>query len=162
MALRPHLPGYGKLSFFQNAGVRTGVYVGLCLSLVFVAWVLMANRLPFLERFALERNAAAVATLGLIALIPMLRFFGMPGRLWASGEIAWGMLSVTYRLLGVFFPGLEQRYGAFQVFMVGAVVYTIVATISWIGTVVWRMRGTHTPTGTAHQTPASPSHHRMT
>jgi len=162
MPVRPHLPGYGQLSIFQSAGVRTGVYVGLCLSLIFAAWLVVANRMPLLERFALERNAAAAAAIGLLALIPILRFYGMPGRLWASGGIAWGILSVTYRLLGVFFPGLEERYGALHVFMAGAVVYTIIATISWIGTVVWRIRGPHTPASTVPHVPASPSNHRMT
>lgn len=161
MAVRPRLPGYGKLSVFEGAGVRTGVYVGVCLSLIFVAWVLVANRMPLLESFAAERNAAAVAAIGLVALIPVLRFFGMPGRLWASGTIAWGILSVNYRVLGIFFPGLEQRYGAFQVFMVGAVVYTIIATISWIASVVRRMRSAHATAGTVNHAPASPPNHRM-
>jgi hypothetical protein len=162
MQVRPHLPGYGHLSIFQSAGVRTGVYVGLCLSLIFAAWLVIANRMPSLERFALERNAAAVTAISLLALIPVMRFYSMPGRLWASGGIAWGILSVTYRLLGIFFPGLEERYGALHVFTAGAVVYTIIATICWIGTVMWRMRGPHTPPGSIPHGPASPSNHRIT
>jgi len=161
MPVRPHLPGYGRLSVFQSAGVRTGVYTGLCLSLIFTAWLIAANRMPFLERFAVLRNIAAVAAIGAFALIPLLRFYCRPGRLWASGSIAWGILSLTYRLLAVHFPGLEERYGAFQVFMIGAVVYTIVATLSWIGTVVWRMRGSDGSCHRVSHPPASPSNHRL-
>jgi hypothetical protein len=162
MPIRPHLPGYGRLSALHNAAVRTGVYVGLCLSLILTAWVMVANRMPLLERFALERNAAAAAAIGLLALIPILRFYGMPGSLWASGSIAWGILSISYRLLGFFFTGLEQRYGAFHVFMAGAVVYTIVATICWIGSVVWRLRRPHPPVSSVSHSSAPPSNHRMT
>jgi hypothetical protein len=162
MSTPPHLPGYRMLSAFQNAAVRTGVCVGLCLSLILAAWVVVANRMPLLERFALERNAAAVAAIGLVALIPILRFYGMPGSLWASGAIAWGILSIGYRVLSFFFPGLEQRYGALQVFMAGAVVYTIIATICWIGTVLRRMRTPHPPAHPVSHAPAPPSNHRMT
>ena len=162
MPVRPHLPGYGKLSIFQSAGMRTGVYVGLCLSLIFTAWLIVANRMPLLERFALERNVAAAAAMGFVALIPIVRFLRMPGRLWASGGIAWGILSISYRLLGLFFPGLEERYGALHVFMAGAVLYTIIATICWIGTIVWRMSGPQTPAGTLPHAPAPTSNQRMT
>jgi hypothetical protein len=162
MSVPPHLPGYRMLSALRNAAVRTGVYVGLGLSLIFAAWVVVANRMPLLERFALERNGAAAAAIGLLALIPLLRFYSMPGSLWASGSIAWGILSISYRLLGFFFTGLEQRYGAFQVFMAGAVVYTIVATISWIATVVWRLRGPHPPVSPVSHSSAPPPNHRMT
>jgi hypothetical protein len=162
MSVRPHLPGYGMLSALRTAAVRTGVYLGLCLSLIFAAWVVVANRMPLLERFALERNGAAAAAIGLLALIPIVRFYGMPGSLWASGLIAWGILSISYRIVGFFFTGLEQRYGAFQVFMAGAVVYTLIATICWIGSVLWRLRGPHPPGSPVSHSSAPPSNHRMT
>src|SRR5437879_6998503 len=56
MLVRPHLPGYRWFHVFRNAAIRTGVYVGVCLTLVFSAWLVIANRAPFLERFALERD----------------------------------------------------------------------------------------------------------
>jgi len=119
--------------------------VGVCLSLVFLAWLLVANRAPAFERFALERNIAAAAGLGFFGLIPVLRFHRAPCRLWASGVVAWLLLSASYRLMSMFFPGLGERYSAFQVFMLGAVVYTIVSTLCWIGTVVRRMRASQAP-----------------
>jgi hypothetical protein len=50
------MPAYGWLHAFRNASVRTGVYVGILLSAAFSGWVIVANRVPFLDRFALVRN----------------------------------------------------------------------------------------------------------
>jgi len=161
MAVRSHLPGYGELISFGGAGMRTGVYVGVCLSLTFVAWLVVANRVPALSHFALQRNIAAAALLAFFGMIPVLRFHAMPGRLWASGAIAWLILSLCYRVLSFFFTGLPERYSAFQVFMLGAVVYTIAATVCWIGTVVWRMRAPHAVAGGASHDSIPPSNHRM-
>jgi hypothetical protein len=64
-----------------------------------------------------------------------------------SGLVGWTMLSVTYRVLCAVFVLLQDRYSAFHVFVLGAVIYLICATVSWIGTIIWRARmadGTHT------------------
>ena len=143
MPVRAYLPGYRRLRVFRNASVRTGVYVGICLSVVFLGWIVLANRVPFLERLALERNLAAALLLGLLAMVPVLRFLRMPGRLLASSLIAWTLFSLTYRVLCMFFPGLAERYAAMQIFMLGAVVYMIVVTLSWIGTIIWRVRASN-------------------
>lgn len=140
MLLRPHLFGYSRLRMFRNAAVRTGLYVGVALSLIFTAWIFVANRVPGLEDFALERNLAAASALGLLALIPVLRFFRLPGNLLGSSLIAWTLLCFTYRILSIHFSALEDRYSAFQVFIVGAVLYMIIATIAWIGTCIWKAR----------------------
>ena len=140
MAVSAQLPGYKWFHVFKNAAVRMGVYVGVFLSLVIGVWIFVANRLPFLERFALERNLAAAAALGFLFLLPVLRFLRSPGNLLASGLIAWTIFSLTYRLLCMFFELLGDKYGALQVFMLGLVVYMILATFSWIGTMIWRAR----------------------
>jgi hypothetical protein len=140
MPVSAHLPGYKWFHVFKNVAVRMGVYVGVCLSLVMGAWIFVANRLPFLERFALERNLAAAAALGFLFLLPVLRFLRSPGNLLASGLIAWAIFSFTYRVLCLFFELLGYKYSAFQVFMIGLVVYMILATLSWIGTMLWRAR----------------------
>ena len=104
------------------------------MSLVFTIWVFVANRVPFLESVAQERNVAAAAALVLFAVVPVLRFLRMPGHLLTSSLIAWGLLAVTYRLLSIYSWGLQARYSTFQVFTLGAVLYLILATLSWIGT----------------------------
>src|ERR1700682_716377 len=99
MTVRAHLPAYGSFHVFRNASVRTGVYVGVGLSLVFSGWVVGSNRVSVLARLALVRNLAAVSVLGLFALIPVLRFWRMPGDLLASSLVAWALFSLSYRVL---------------------------------------------------------------
>jgi hypothetical protein len=135
-----HVPEYTPVHAFENVSVRTGVYVGVCLSAVFCAWVIVANRAPGLEQFALLRNVSAAAVLSVLALIPVVRFWRLPGHLLASSLIGWLILSVSYRLLSMYFVGLEARYSAVQVFMLGAVVYMLVVTLSWIAAMVRRAR----------------------
>lgn len=140
MMVRPHLPGYRWFHGFRNAATRTGVYVGVCLTLVLSAWLVIANHAPFLERFALERNIAAAAILCFIAAIPVIRFLRWPGHLLASSLLGWLIFSLSYRALGMIFAGISDRLSAFHVFMLGAVVYMILTTICWIVATIWRAR----------------------
>jgi hypothetical protein len=143
MTVRAHLPAYGSFHVLRNASVRTGVYVGFILSIVFSGWVIVANRVPLLDRFALVRNLAAVSVLGLIALIPVLRFWRMPGNLLASSLVAWVLFSLSYRVLSMLFVGLAERFSAVQVFVLGAVLYMLVVSLSWIWTIIRRARASH-------------------
>src|SRR5208283_3861511 len=135
-----HLPGYRWLMFLRNVPVRVGIYTGICLSLVFLLWLVLANRVPLLEPLAMWRNIAAVVILVFFATLPMLRFYRSPGELMVSGLVAWMLLSITYRVLCMVFVLLDEKYSAFHVFVLGAVVYLLGATISGIGTIIWRVR----------------------
>jgi hypothetical protein len=126
--------------FLRNVPVRVGIYTGICLSLVFAMWLVLANRVPLLERLALERNIIAVVGLVFFASLPILRFYRSPGDLLVSGLLAWTLLSITYRLLCMVFVLLNERYSAFHVFVLGAVTYLIFATLSWIGMIIWKVR----------------------
>ena len=143
MTVRAHLPAYGSFHVFRNASVRMGVYVGCMLSIAFSGWVIVANRVPLLDRFAFVRNLAAVSVLGLIALIPVLRFWRMPGNLLASSLVAWLVFSMSYRVLCLLFVGLAERFSAVQIFVLGAVLYMLVVTLSWIWTIIRRARASH-------------------
>jgi hypothetical protein len=144
MTLRAHLPVYEFFHILRNASVRTGVYVGIVLSIVFSGWVIVANHVPSLDRFALVRNLAAVVLLGLIALIPIVRFWGVPGNLLASSLVGWALFSLSYRVLCMDFRGLAERFSAVQIFMLGAVLYMLVVSLSWIWTIIRRARALHT------------------
>ena len=72
-------------SILRSAPVRAGIYAGVCLSSIFVLWVLVANRVPQLEIFARERNIAAVALLVFFASVPVMRFYRSPLNLLARG-----------------------------------------------------------------------------
>ena len=140
-------PGYRWFDFLRHAPARVGLYTGVWLSLVFVAWVVIANRIPFLEPLAQQRNVMATLLLALIAAVPVLRFLRSPAELLVSGLLAWSMLTLTYRILSLNFILLQYYYSTFHVFVLGAVVYLLFATVSWIGMIVWRARaaqGTHT------------------
>lgn len=124
----------------RNAGVRVGVYAGAALAIGFAVWLYVANRVPSLERVALERNLVAALILGLLAATPVLRFLREPGNQLVAGLIAWSILALAYRGICVHFTALAERYTAMQVFTLGAVIYMILATLSWIGTCLWRLR----------------------
>jgi len=126
--------------FLRNVPVRVGIYTGICLSLVFLLWLVLANRVPLLEPLAMWRNIAAVVILVFFATLPMLRFYRSPGELMVSGLVAWMLLSITYRVLCMVFVFLDEKYSAFHVFVLGAVVYLVGATLSWIGMMIWRVR----------------------
>jgi hypothetical protein len=158
IAVRAHLPGYSRLHFFKNAAVRTGVYSGVGLSLVLIAWLIVANRMPALEMFARERNLAAAIALAAFAAIPVLRFLRLPGPLLAAGLVSWTILSFVYRLSCVVFFGLTDRFSAVHVFMLGAVVYMLIATVAWIGTCIWRAHESQSSSSSRH----SHSDHRLT
>lgn len=135
------LPEHHK---FLDAPVRFGIYTGVCLAMVFSAWVVAANRMPQLGPWTPERNLAALTVLGFVALLPVLRFFRSPYNQLLSGLIAWTILWLAFRVLGLFFSLLDQGYIPFQIFLLGSLGYMISATISWIGTILWRVRFDHT------------------
>jgi hypothetical protein len=58
----------------------------------------------------------------------------------ASSLIAWLILSLSYRILCMDFTGLEERFSAIQIFVLGAVPYMLIVTLSWIGTIIRRAR----------------------
>ena len=126
----------------KEPGVRTGVFTGLSLSFVFTAWLFVANRMPLLDSLALPRNIVAAALLGLIGGLPVLRFFRSPSELLLSSLLAWGFFSLTYGSLCLKFAMLDQYYSTFQIFVLGSLVYLLLATVSWIGTIIWRVRAT--------------------
>src|SRR5271163_4672815 len=122
----------------QDVAVRTGVWVGVALSLILIAWIYIANRVAALEEFAAARNLVTLSLLLLVALVPVVRFLRTPARLWIASLIGWTIFSVTYGLLALAFSGLREHFGGFQVFVLGAVLYMIVATLAWLVGLVWR------------------------
>jgi len=139
MPVEAKLPGIGWFSFLKNVAVRTGIYAGVSLSLIFTAWIIVANRVPFLEPVATQRNIVAAALIFFFAAVPLMRFYRSPAELLVSALLAWGLLTLTYRILCLKFVLLEQHYSAFHVFVLGAVSYLLFATLSWIGTIIWRV-----------------------
>jgi hypothetical protein len=140
MSVAANTSNHNLFDFFKSSAVRTGIYAGTCLSLVFASWVVIANRVPILEPFATDRNVAATVLLLLFACVPLIRFFRSPADMLASGILAWGLLALSFWALCIAFPMLEENFTAFHVFALGAVTYLTLATLSWIGTIIWRVR----------------------
>jgi len=137
------LPGYRWFDSLRYVPVRIGVYTGVCLSLCFALWVVVANRVPFLEPVAHLRNLIAIILLLAIAAIPVARFYRNPVELLCAAMIGWSLLSFTFYLLALIFTLLDESYSAFHIFMMGAVVYLLIATVAWIGTIIRRARASH-------------------
>jgi len=127
----------------HDSAVRTGVWSGVGMIVIFVAWLFIANRLPSSEKFALERNVITASLLAVLFMIPVVRFMWHPGRLLASSLTSWWVFSLAYRLLCIGFSALPERYTPMRVFILGSVVCMILATLSWIVTVIWRTRESH-------------------
>ena len=113
------------------------------MAVVFIAWICIANRMPSSENFALERNVVAASILAILFMVPVVRFMWRAGRLLGSTLLAWWIFSLPYRLLCILFSGLSERYTPMRVFILGSVVCMILATLSWIVTLVWRTRESH-------------------
>jgi hypothetical protein len=127
----------------HNSAIRTGMWSGISMAVVFIAWLFIANRMPASESFALERNVIVASILAILFMVPVVRFMWQAGRLLAASLTAWWIFSLVYRLLCVVFSGLPERYTPMRVFILGSVVCMILATLSWIVTVIWRTRASH-------------------
>lgn len=122
----------------RHTALQTGVYAGVALSVIFVAWICVANRVPALEPFALERNLVAAVLLAVVALFPVARFLRDPARLWASSLLGWMIFSLTYWLLSLFYEGLREHFSGLQIFVLGGVANMVVGTVDWLGNMIWR------------------------
>ena len=123
--------------------IRTGAAEGVLLSGILTTWLLLANRVPFFDRFANLRNAAAIAALFLVGLIPIARFRNSPKDVVPAGAIGLGMGCLCYLAWTVYFQGLSDRMGAFQIFVMGLVVYSLAAVLLWVGNLVRGARHEH-------------------
>jgi hypothetical protein len=132
MSPRTQLPGARWFLWLRNVPVRIGVLTGFYLSCIFIGWLLLANRAPWLEPFAGVRNLAAGAMMILLTAIPLVRFRREPSELFVAGLTAWTLLTLAYLAAETRFTLLEARKGALQVFVTGALCYGLVAVFQWV------------------------------
>jgi hypothetical protein len=123
--------------------VRVGAIEGVLLSMTLTAWLLIANRVPSLDQFANLRNAIAVAVLFLAGLIPIARFRNSPKDILPAGAIGLGMACLCYWAWTIYFEDLADRMGAFQIFVMGLVAYTLAAVLLWVGNMIRSARHHH-------------------
>jgi hypothetical protein len=158
MAARSQLPGMRLLRWLRNASFRIGVITGVYLSIVFVAWLVVANRFPGLQSFAGIRNLAGAVTILLLMLIPVLRFRREPVRMFVAGLTAWTLLTLTYFGMEMNFSLLASRMGAFHIFMLGGITWCFVAAFHWVCLICVEARHQHfAQAGEATVTASRPS-----
>jgi len=139
--------------------VWTGLYTGTLLVMVMFGALVAANRLPWLDNRALERNAASYGLFVIFMLIPVVRFLNRPIQMFTSAMIAWVMFVIAYDIAGMLFRNLFQILRTpFQAFIEGAVVYGVFAVGSWVGAMVLHARHHAITPRRRHNDPAA--HHR--
>lgn len=119
----------------------TGLYTGSLLVIVMLGSLVAANRIPGLEQYALERNAASYSLFVLFMLIPVFRFLNRPLRLFGAAMIGWMLFVVAYDIAGLVFHNLFQVLRTpFQALIEGAIVYGVIAVGSWVGAMFLQAR----------------------
>ena len=98
------------------------------------------------RRWVASRIWNLIVAIGLLILIPVCRFLTSPVQIFLSGVTAWIILTLAYSALDIYFPELGTRLGTFHMFMLGAVVFGLVATLTWVMNLVvgaWHLREEH-------------------
>jgi uncharacterized protein YjeT (DUF2065 family) len=96
----------------------------------------LANRVPHLDQFASERNFALAVVFVLLGLVPTCRFVKSPRRSFFSGITAWVILTAVYSVTELGFPRLATRLSAFHLFILGCMVFGLLAALAWVMNVV--------------------------
>ena len=117
----------------SGSAIRTGVYGGALLIVAMLGALVAANRIPALEKYAFERNAACYTLFVLLMLVPVIRFLNRPLQMFGAAIIGWVMFVAAYDLAAFYFRDLFQVLRTpFQALIEGTVVYGILAVGSWV------------------------------
>lgn len=145
----------------RNATLHTGLYTGALLVIVTMGALVAANRIPGLDHYALERNAASYGLFVMFMLIPVGRFLNRPLQMFLSGMIGWVMFVVAYDIFGMYFHNLFEslRHTPSLALLEGTVVYGVCAVGSWVGAMVLHAR-TH-PIGPRRRRADDPAPHHQ-
>jgi len=119
---------------FHGGAVRTGLFTGLLLALVFLGWVITANRMPKFEPISLARNIVCLGAFGVFMTIPIGRYLKSPWRLFTAGFIAWLTFVAAYSCAALYFENLVNRFGKtpFHMMVLGVVIYAVTAVMVWV------------------------------
>ena len=121
--------------------LRVGVYTGALLIVTMLGGLVTANRIPGLERYALERNAIFYTLFVLLMLVPVCRFLNQPQRMLTASMIGWVLFVGAYDLAGLYFHSLfDVLRTPFQALVEGAIVYGVFAGGSWVAGMLFHAR----------------------
>jgi hypothetical protein len=125
---------------FRNPAFSLGVLLGVCFSGVGLTWLLLANRVPYLDQYAFERNLSLAIAFIVLGLIPTSRFMKSPRRSFLCGITAWVIFTAAYSVTELYYPGLAARLSSFHLFVLGGVVLGLLAALSWVTNLVIVLR----------------------
>lgn len=117
-----------------------GVFLGVCFSVIGLTWLLLANRVPHLDQFAGERNLALAVLFALLGIVPTCRFMKSPGRNFLCGVTGWAILTAIYSVAELIFPRLATRLSAFHLFVLGCMLFGLLAAFAWVVNLVVMFR----------------------
>ncbi len=111
-----------------------GCYTGAMLTVAMLGSLVVANRIPTLEPYAFERNAACYALFVMLMILPVLRFLNRPVRMFVASMTGWVILSIAYDIAGVYFHNLfvVLQRTPFEVLTEGAILYGVLAVAAWV------------------------------
>lgn len=122
----------------SNPVLKFGLYVGFAMIAEMSIALIVINRAPALERFALARNAFFISCFFILALAPIFRFLNSPVRIFSSAMIAWIIFALGYDLAGLYFDRLFDalHHGPFVTLIEGAVLYGVCAVGAWVAEMI--------------------------
>lgn len=126
--------GREVLASKHRTTLETGIYMGGLLTILMIASLFVANHMPGMEHYALERNSVCYGLFVMFMLIPIARFFNRPVQMFNSAMIGWVVFVVGYDIAGMFYSNLFQllRHEPFLALIEGAAVYGVAAVGAWV------------------------------
>lgn len=111
-----------------------GSYTGAMLTIAMLGALVVANRIPRLEAYAFERNAACYALFVMLMLLPVLRFINRPVRMFVASMTGWIILTIAYDLAGIYYSHLFDVLNRtpVEVLTEGAILYGVMAVAAWV------------------------------
>src|SRR5277367_974931 len=82
----------------SGSAIRAGIYGGALLIVAMLGALVAADRIPALEKYAFERNAACYTLFVLLMLVPVIRFLTRPLQMFGAAIIGWVIFVVAYDL----------------------------------------------------------------
>ena len=125
-----------------RSALITGCYAGAMLAVAMLGALVAANRIPSLDAYAFERNAASSALFVILMLLPVLRYLNRPVRMFIASMTSWSLVTIAYYFAGFYFRDL---FGAlqktpFEVLIEGAILYGVLAVAAWVCAMILHAR----------------------
>ncbi len=123
--------------------VRLGLVTGAGLIGVMIVALLAANRMPWLNRYAVERIWISYLAFAVVMALPVVCFLRAPRRMFVAGMIGWVLFTIGYAIAGwLFFYNLFNRlnHTPLETFVLGGFLYGMAAVGAWVCSLIGAAR----------------------